>query len=81
MNRATIIMGGKGSITRIPIDDTEVICNSCNRNIHTEDLENLSYGYLIYLSKNDLKKDRPYDIYCLECTKRLWEKGVDVNGC
>jgi hypothetical protein len=77
-NRETVIIGGN-EITRIGIDDTEVICNSCNSNIHTEDLENLSYGYLIYLSKTDLKKDTPYDIYCINCVKRCFPKAIDID--
>ena len=57
----------------IPVGDTEVICNGCNANIY--DSENPeAFGWLIYLSKLDLKKDRPYDIYCDECATRSFPK-------
>jgi len=67
------------SYDEIPVADTEVICNSCNRNIHNPD-DPESYGWLIYLDKRSVKRDQPYDIYCDACTKRSWPKAIEVVG-
>lgn len=74
-DRNITIIGGRDA-TVIPVDDTEVICNSCNGNIYSEKEE--SFGWLIYLSKNELKADRPYDIYCEDCVKRSFPKAVEA---
>jgi len=63
----------------IPIDDTSVICNGCNRNIF--DIlhpEKETFGWFIYLSKAELKADKPYDIYCDDCTRERWAKAIEV---
>lgn len=60
----------------IPIDDTVVLCNSCNGNIYSKDKE--TFGWLIYLDKRDVKADRPYDFYCDDCTKRSFPKAIEI---
>ncbi len=44
----------------------EVLCNGCKRNIYP------SNGYLIYLSKIDLKIDQPFDFYCEDCERKYF---------
>ena len=63
--------------TIIPVEDTEVICNSCNENIYNEEEE--TFGWLIYFDKRDVKKDRPYDFYCDECTQKRFPKAIEVH--
>lgn len=75
-NRATIIMTPH-SQTTIPVDDTEVICNSCNGNIYNPEEE--TFGWLIYFDKRSIKADRPYDFYCDECTNRSFPKAIEVK--
>ena len=60
----------------IPVDDTEVICNSCNANIYDPDVE--TFGWLIYFDKRDVKADRPYDVYCEACTDKRFPKAIEV---
>ena len=95
------------SLDVIPVRDTEVICNSCNRNIHQplkcpqcgnhkiqwmagtiiclkcdyrgEKKDFDSFGWLIYFDKQDVKDDRPYDIYCNDCTERSFPEAVTVT--
>lgn len=69
--RATTIgsvLDGVPNITRIPVEDTVVLCNGCNQNLHPGD------GFLVYLGKRELKADQPYDVYCPGCLKRYFPK-------
>lgn len=66
-NRETIIASVEG-IDRIPIPDSVVLCDGCNRNV--------AEGYLVYLGKRELKLDQPYDIYCAECLRKYFPKAV-----
>ena len=50
-----------------PIPDSVVICNGCNNDIYPNE------GYLIYLGKNQLDADAPYDIYCESCLKEYFK--------
>jgi len=65
----------------IPVPDTSVLCNGCNKNIYPEP------GYLVYLGKEDLDDDRPYDFYCKGCLKecfpgaRIVDKEVAMAKC
>ena len=59
----------------IPVPDTVVLCNSCNRNIYPD------AGYLVYLDKQDLADDLPYDFYCEDCTKKYFPKRKEVACC
>ena len=59
--------------TSIPIPDSVVLCDGCNVNVYPDD------GYLIYLGKEELNKDQPYDFYCLECSKEYFPKAVLVE--
>ena len=68
-----ISITSSGGHTSIPVPDTEVICNGCNRNIYPDD------GYLVYLSKQELDKDRPYDFYCINCMKEGFPKAKEVK--
>ena len=52
--------------TRIPVPDSVVLCNGCNKNV--------SEGYLIYLDKRNWKADLPYDIYCEKCVSEYFPK-------
>lgn len=69
----------ESSLDVIPIDDAEVICNSCNGNINGREKEEDRWGWMIYLSKNEARKDRPYDFYCDECTNRSFPKAEEVQ--
>lgn len=70
-NRGIKIMSGNYQES-IPIPDSEVICNGCNKNIYP------NAGYLIYLGKRELDKDQPYDFYCEDCTKDYFPKAKEV---
>jgi len=59
-----ISSGNEASV--IPVPDTVVVCNGCNKNVYP------GAGYLIYLSKQDLMDDLPYDFYCDDCRKKLF---------
>jgi len=76
-NRNVTIMTPK-SLDIIPVEDTEVICNSCNSNIF--DIEKETFGWLIYFDKRDVKADRPYDFYCDKCVNRSFPKAIEVKG-
>lgn len=65
-NRHIWIVSGS-EIDLIPVDDEVVVCNGCNDNLFPGD------GYLVYLSKEDLKLDRPYDLYCFECLYQFFK--------
>ena len=41
----------------INVPDNIVICNGCNQNIYPED------GVMVYIDKEHLDQDLPYDIY------------------
>lgn len=57
------------------IPDIMVICNGCNRNIsESEVVDDIPFGYLIYLGKMELDRDQPYDIYCHECMRKYFPK-------
>ena len=73
--RDTIITGRMGLCEVIPIPDNIVLCNGCNRNLY----ENGKLGYLIYLSKRELKADQPYDLYCEDCIKLYFPKAIEVD--
>ena len=66
----TSISLGDGS--RIPIPDTIILCNGCNKNLYPD------FGYLVYLSKKGLTADLPYDIYCEDCLRRYFPKVKEV---
>ena len=57
-NREAIIQSDN-SVTKIPIPDDQVICNSCNTNIYPEN------GWLMEYKDED--KWFTYDIYCFKC--------------
>lgn len=44
----------------------KVLCNGCKRNIYP------GAGYLIYLSKQNLAKDQPFDFYCEDCERKYF---------
>lgn len=72
----TITIGSAEGITRIPVSDSEVICNGCNGNLaETKEKQ----GYLVYLGKRELQQDRPYDLYCEECLKRYFRGYKEVS--
>lgn len=58
----------------IPVPNNVVLCNGCNKNLYPEQ------GYLVYLDKRELQADRPYDIYCSACLKKLFPKYQIVEG-
>ena len=65
-NRATVIMTSDGTgplkeAHRIPIDDTEVICNGCNGNFYP----NPMWG--VYFGRANLARGHMYAVYCDEC--------------
>ena len=57
----------------IPVPDVVVLCDGCNGNQYPKD------GYLVYLSKMELKKDLPYDFYCSNCVKEYFPKAILVS--
>lgn len=59
----------------IPIPDSEVLCNGCNKNVAEEEEKS---GFLIYLSKRELDKDQPYDLYCGSCRQSYFPKAIMV---
>ena len=61
-----------GEASVIPVPDTVVLCNGCNSNLYPEK------GFLVYLSKRELKEDLPYDLYCSFCLKRCFPKAIIV---
>ena len=72
----TIMIGFAEGITRIPVADSEIICNGCNRNLtKTEEKQ----GYLVYLGRVELEKDQPYDLYCEGCLKRYFKGYKEVS--
>lgn len=73
-NGRKITIGSGDGITEIPVPDELVICNGCGKNIYPEK------GYLVYLSKQDLKNDLPYDFYCKECLHKSFPKAKIIKG-
>lgn len=63
---------GRPELTRIPVEDTVVLCNGCNSNIYPGDI------FLVYLGKRELKLDQPYDCYCESCLKKYFPKAQEV---
>lgn len=63
---------GQSSIP-VPVPDTVVLCNGCNQNIHPND------GYLIYLGKEELDKDLPYDFYCSSCVNESFPDAISAS--
>jgi len=63
-----------GSASEIPVPDTVVLCNGCNKNIYPD------AGYLIYLGKKELDSDHPYDFYCENCKRRNFPKAKEVTN-
>ena len=57
----------------IPVPDTVVPCNGCNKNIYPDP------GYLIYLGKRELDQDLLYDFYCEDCIKRCFPQAEVVS--
>ena len=68
-----VVMASSIATSVIPVPDTVVLCNGCNRNIYPEK------GYLVYLSKQELKEDLPYDLYCGSCLKKYFPKAGIVK--
>lgn len=65
-----------GEQTSIPAPDNVVVCDGCNANIaETEEKE----GYLVYLGKEELDKDQPYDFYCSECVEVYFPEAILVE--
>lgn len=69
----TIMIASEGGVTKIPVPDSEVICNGCNSNIASAEKKE---GYLVYLSRRELDADRPYDLYCQHCVQKYFPKAV-----
>lgn len=76
-DRETVIATGS-LVTRIPIPNTVVLCNGCNRNVYPEPGQEMPDLYMVYLGKRELAQDRPYDCYCGECLRRYFPKAVKV---
>lgn len=70
--RDIVVSSEKGSDV-IPVSDTVVLCNSCNKNVYPDP------GYLVYLTKRELTQDLPYDFYCEECIKKYFPKAKEVS--
>lgn len=76
IGRATqVFAGGQTGIaySSIPVPDTTVLCDGCNRNLCP------GVGYLVYLSKRELTKDQPYDIFCEDCVRKYFPKAKEVK--
>lgn len=61
------------TVHHIPVPDTLVLCNGCNENQFPNPV------YMVYLTKNDLKADRPYDCYCMSCVKKYFPKAEVIE--
>ena len=59
---------------RIPVPDTVVLCDGCNKNLYPDN------GFLVYLGKRELKQDLPYDLFCRDCLKKYFPKAIKVEG-
>lgn len=70
-DRAITVSSSRDS-SKISVPDTVILCNGCNSNIYPE------AGYLIYLSKQELKKDQPYDFYCESCKNKYFRDAKNV---
>lgn len=57
----------------ILVPDAVVLCDGCNKNQYPND------GYLVYLGKEELDKDLPYDFFCSKCVKEYFPKAVLVE--
>lgn len=69
----SVQMFGVGSYEAIPVPDSIVVCNGCNKNLaETEE----QTGYLVYLGKREMAKDQPYDIYCEQCLNRYFPGAI-----
>ena len=80
-NRETVISSSGIETVRIPVPDNVVLCNGCNKNLHSGENSNEEpTGYLVYLDKQQLLQDRPYDVFCLKCLKRYFPKYRLVEG-
>lgn len=64
----TIGVGVPGDMDIIKVPDTEVLCNGCNGNVFPDPV------FEVFFSKTDLKMNRPYDVYCEGCAKRMFPK-------
>ena len=62
-------------VNEIPVPDTVVLCNGCNKNLHPEP----GYGYLVYLGKREMAKGEPYDLFCPACLKSYFPKAISVE--
>jgi hypothetical protein len=65
-------------VSSIPIPNNVVLCNGCNTNLAEAEKPEDRWGWLIYLSVHDLRHDHPYDIYCDNCTKRMFPDAKSV---
>ncbi len=75
-----MVFGDESKVDEISwfgVEDDEVICNGCNVNVYSDKEE--TFGWLIYLDRDALKNDEPYDFYCDDCVEKLWEKAVEVR--
>lgn len=68
-----VVVSSQADVAVIPVPDTEVLCNGCNRNIYPE------RGFLVYLNECELKYDLPYDLYCDSCLKKYFPKANIVK--
>ncbi|GAI37750.1 unnamed protein product, partial [marine sediment metagenome] len=59
--------------TSISVPDNIVLCNGCNQNQYPDD------GYLVYLDKEALDKDLPYDFYCSPCVTEYFPRAILVE--
>lgn len=63
-NRETVIAFGDGQVTRIPIDDEEIVCDVCNAGIGQTDPLSLEQ----------------WGVRCWDCTQQLLMRDGTVNS-
>ena len=69
----------KGSeVMTIPVANSVVLCNGCNRNMCPEPGEDAAPLYMVYLGKRELAQNRPYNCYCESCLGRYFPKAIKV---
>ena len=85
LGRVNQIYGGNESdfsdmklVSSIPVPDSVVLCNGCNRNIAEAQEAPMNECWFLYMSKRDLDKGKEYDCYCGVCIKRYFPKAVKV---
>jgi hypothetical protein len=66
---------GKVNTDVIPISNEDVICDVCNENVYDKTKD--TYGWMLYLTTDDMLQDRPYGFYCDKCITKYFPKAKE----